>query len=119
MAIEVLAGTVVAHGGARVCVPGGDLHVAQTYAGVERGGYERVPEHVGVHPRYAYAGGGARCLSRRGAAWRSIRVPRALRRIGASPRPSTALSTARATAGGRGMSTPLPPLPRARSTRWP
>ena len=53
MAVEVLAGKVVAHGGARVCVPGGDLHVAQAHASVEHGGYEHVPEHVRVHPRYA------------------------------------------------------------------
>lgn len=43
----------------------------------------------------------ARCLSRRVAACRSILVPRVLRRIGPSNRPSTARSTALATAGAR------------------
>jgi hypothetical protein len=38
MSVEVLAGAVVAHGGAGVGVPGGDLHVAQADAGVEHGG---------------------------------------------------------------------------------
>jgi len=33
MAVEVLAGPVVAHRGAWVGVPGGDLHVAQAHAG--------------------------------------------------------------------------------------
>jgi hypothetical protein len=36
--VEVLAGPVVAHGGAWVGVPGGDLHVAQVNAGVEHEG---------------------------------------------------------------------------------
>ena len=34
MAVEVVAGAVVAHGGAWVGVPGGDLYVAQVDAGV-------------------------------------------------------------------------------------
>jgi hypothetical protein len=37
MAVEVLAGSVVAHGGSRVGVAGGDLHVAEADAGVEPG----------------------------------------------------------------------------------
>jgi len=37
VAVQVLAGPVVAHGGARVGVPGGDLDVAQVDAGVETG----------------------------------------------------------------------------------
>jgi hypothetical protein len=38
--VEVLAVSVVAHGGAWVGVPGGDLHLAQVDAGVEHGGDE-------------------------------------------------------------------------------
>jgi hypothetical protein len=34
--VEVAAGAVVAHGGAWVGVAGGDLHVAEADAGVER-----------------------------------------------------------------------------------
>lgn len=52
MPVEVLAGSVVAHGGTRVGVTSGDLHVAQADAGVEHGGHERVAQHVGVHPRH-------------------------------------------------------------------
>jgi hypothetical protein len=48
---RLLRAVVVAHGGARVGVSGGDLHVAQVDAGVEHGGDERVPQHVWVHPR--------------------------------------------------------------------
>jgi hypothetical protein len=36
-AVEVLAGSVLAHGGPRVSVAGGDLYVAQVYARVETG----------------------------------------------------------------------------------
>jgi hypothetical protein len=57
VAVEVLAGAVVAHGGARVSVAGGDLNVAQADAGVEHGGDEGVAQHVGVHLRRADAGG--------------------------------------------------------------
>ena len=45
---------VVTHGGARVGVASGDLHVAQVDAGVEHGGDEGVPQHVRVHPRGVY-----------------------------------------------------------------
>ena len=51
VAVEVLAGPVVAHGGAGVGVAGGDLDVAQVDAGVEHGGDEGVAQHVRVHPR--------------------------------------------------------------------
>ena len=50
MAVEVLAGAVVAHGGARVGMAGGDLDVAKVDSGVEHGGDEGVSQHVGVHP---------------------------------------------------------------------
>ena len=50
MTVEVLAGSVIAHRGARVGVAGGDLHVAQVYASVEHGCNERVPEHMGMKP---------------------------------------------------------------------
>jgi len=37
VAVEVLPGSVVGHGGAGVGVPGGDLDAAQVDAGVETG----------------------------------------------------------------------------------
>jgi hypothetical protein len=48
--VEVLAGAVVAHGGAWVGVPGGDLDVAQVDAGVETGREQcsNPAEYVGV-----------------------------------------------------------------------
>ncbi len=61
MAVEVLAGAVVAHGCSRVGVAGGDLHVAEADAGVEHGRDEGVAQHVRVHSR--------RAVARRGAAW--------------------------------------------------
>jgi hypothetical protein len=48
VAVEVLAGTVVAHGGAGVGVAGGDLDVAEVDAGVEHGGDVGVSEQVWV-----------------------------------------------------------------------
>jgi hypothetical protein len=59
-----------------------------------------------------------RWRSRRVAAWRCIRAPRVLRRIGPESRPSTARSTARLTAGGSGTRATLLSLT-TRSTRWP
>jgi hypothetical protein len=53
-----------------------------------------------------------RCLSRPLAACRSIRSPSVLHRIGPFSRLSTARSIARATAGGNGTRTTLPPFPR-------
>ena len=57
MSVEVLVGSVVAHGGAGVGVAGGDLDVAEVDAGVEHGGHIGVAEHVGVHPGHRDAGG--------------------------------------------------------------
>src|ERR1700733_2533167 len=48
---------------------------------------------------------------RRVAACRSMRTPRLLRRMGPLARPPTALSMARPTAGGSGISATLVPLP--------
>ena len=57
MAVQVLAGTVVLHRGARIGVPGGDLHVAQVSASVEHGRDVRMAEHVRVCPGDVDAGG--------------------------------------------------------------
>jgi hypothetical protein len=50
-------------------------------------------------------------VTRRVAAWRSIRAPRLLSRIGPRVRRPTAWSMARPTAGGSGIRTTLVPLP--------
>jgi hypothetical protein len=70
VAVEVLAGPVVAHRGSRVSVTGGDLHIPETDAGVEHGGHERVSEHVRVHPGHPDPGVGGQVLkpARRGVA---------------------------------------------------
>lgn len=49
MPVEVLAGAVVAHRGAGVGVPGGDLDVAEVDAGIEHRGDEGVAQHVWMH----------------------------------------------------------------------
>jgi hypothetical protein len=46
MPVEVLACPVVAHRGARVGVPGRDLHIPEVDASVEHRRHERVAEHV-------------------------------------------------------------------------
>jgi hypothetical protein len=51
MAVEVFAGSAVAHGGSRVSVEGGDLYVVQVDTSVEHPGDEGASEHVGVHSR--------------------------------------------------------------------
>ena len=56
MAVEVLAGPVVAHGRSGVGVTGGYLDVTQVDAGVEHRGDEGVAQHVGVHPRQSDPG---------------------------------------------------------------
>jgi len=48
VAVQVLAGPVVSHGGARVRVTGGNLDVAEINAGIEHRGDERVAQHVRV-----------------------------------------------------------------------
>src|SRR4051812_9033105 len=55
MSVEVLAGTVVAHGGTWVGVACCDLHVSQIDTFVEHGGDKGVPQHVRVHPRQLHA----------------------------------------------------------------
>lgn len=50
MAVQVVAGPVVAHRGARVGVVGDDLHVAQVSAGVGHGRDTGMTEHVRVCP---------------------------------------------------------------------
>ena len=49
MAVEVLAGAVVAHGGARIGMAGGDLDIAQVDSSVKHRSDEGVSQHVGVH----------------------------------------------------------------------
>jgi hypothetical protein len=56
---------------------------------------------------------------RRVAAWRSIRAPRPVSRIGPLARVPVAWPMARPTAGGSGIRATLVPLPHTRSTRWP
>ena len=48
MPVQAGAGPVVSHRGARVGVGGGFLHVAQRHPGVERRGYECMPQRVGA-----------------------------------------------------------------------
>ena len=50
MAVEILAGPVIAHRRPRVSVAGRDLHVAQVHARVEHGRDERMPEHMWMSP---------------------------------------------------------------------
>jgi hypothetical protein len=81
VSVEVLAGAVLAHGGAGVGVPGGDLYVAQVDAGVEHGGDEGVSQHVWVDARQLDAGPfGEAAKPTDGAVCRSIRVPREVSR---------------------------------------
>lgn len=50
MSVEVFSGPVVAHGRARVGVPGGDLHIAEVDASIEHCCDEGVPQYVWMHP---------------------------------------------------------------------
>jgi len=50
VAVQVLPGPVVAHGGARAGVPGGDLDVPEVDAGIEHGRDESAAQHVGAGP---------------------------------------------------------------------
>jgi hypothetical protein len=117
MAVEVLACAVVAHRGPGVSMAGCDLDVAEVDA--EHGGDVSVSEHVGMHPSLVTPALVARLRSRRVAECRDIRAPARFRRIGPSVRPWQARSTARATAGGRGRTASLSPLPTTVKTRCP
>ena len=57
MAVQVLTGSVVAHRGARIGVPGGDLHIAQVHASVEHGRDKCVTQHVRMRSGDLDAGG--------------------------------------------------------------
>src|SRR5690242_14562815 len=57
IAVQVLARSVVAHGGSRVGVPGSDLDVAEVDAGIEHGRDEGMPEHMRMGPGDLDAGG--------------------------------------------------------------
>ena len=56
MAVEVVAGSLVAHGGAGVGVPGCDLDVAEVDARIEHGGDVGVPQHVRMQRRHPNPG---------------------------------------------------------------
>ena len=56
MAVEILASSVVARGGARVGMPCCDLDVAEVDADVEHGGGEGVAQYVRVHAGHPEAG---------------------------------------------------------------
>jgi hypothetical protein len=118
VAVEVVAGSVVAHGGARVGVAGGDLDGAQVDACVGHGGDEGVAEHVQVCPGEVDAGGFGEPAQAAGGGV-PVWAPRLLSRTGPCVRSPTVRSIARPTAGDSGTRTILVPLPQTRSTRWP
>ncbi len=66
MTVEILASTVVAHGGARVRVACGDLNVAQIHTGVEHGGDEGMSQDGGCMRGSFKPVDSARRRSRRG-----------------------------------------------------
>ena len=117
MTVEILAGPVVPHCGARIGVPGGDLDVAQVHARVQHGRHECVPEHMRMRPGDRHGRllreppqppGGGVPVHPRAAGVEQDRAP---------VRPPAARSIARPTAGGSGTRTILLPLPHTRSTR--
>ena len=76
MAVEVLAGPVVTHRGAGIGMAGSALDSTQVHARIEHGRHEGMPEHMRVWPGNSHPAVLASRLSRRVAAWRSIRAPR-------------------------------------------
>jgi hypothetical protein len=56
VSVEVLVGSVVAHGGAWVGVARGDQYVAKVDSGFEHGGHEGVAQHVRMHARQRHSG---------------------------------------------------------------
>jgi hypothetical protein len=100
--VEGHSGAVVSHGGARVGVRGGFLHVPQRDACVESGRDECVAQ-----PGRRGGRAGGRSAPRRA---RSSRSPAAVRKMGPSQRSPTARSIARAVRGASGMTAFLSPL---------
>src|SRR5271166_5047527 len=107
---------VVAHGGAWVGVAGHDLDVTQVHASVQHGRDEGWRSMCGCGLVIRTPAISARRRKRRVAAWRSIRVPRLLSRIGPLVRVPVDRSMARSRAGGSGIRRTLVPLPHTRST---
>jgi hypothetical protein len=119
VAIQVLAGTVVAHGGTRVRVACGDLNVAEVHAGIETGSdNEGMAEHVRMRPGHLDPGSLGEVVQAAGG-----RVPVHLGTTvveqDRASRTGSDRSMARPTAGGSGTRTILVPLPHTRRTRWP
>ncbi len=113
--VEVLAGPVVAHRGPRsawraaICTsrrltPASSMVVTKVWRSM-----------CGCILGMRTPAARASWRGRRVAAWRSIRPPARLSRIGPATRSATARSMARPTAGGSGTRTTLPPLPHTRS----
>jgi hypothetical protein len=119
VAVEVLAGPVIPHRGARVGVSGGDLDIRRSTPASSMVVTNVCRSMCGCALAIRTPATLARCRRRRVAAWRSIRVPRLLSRIGPPVRTPIARSIARPTAGGSGTRTTLVPLPHTRRTRWP
>jgi Proline racemase len=53
----LLRAPVIAHRGAGIGVPGGDLHVAQVHPGIQHRGDKRMPEHMRMRPADGHSGG--------------------------------------------------------------
>jgi hypothetical protein len=112
-------GSFVAHCGAGVSVPGGDLDVSQVHASVEHGRDEGVPKHMGVRPGNPDTRGVGQLPKAPGGGMAIHSAAAGVQQDGPFGRSLMALSIARPTAGGRGIRTTLPPLPDTRRTRWP
>ena len=57
VAVEVLAGSVITHRGARIRMAGGDLDIPQVDPSIQHGRDERVPEHMWVRAGNSHSGG--------------------------------------------------------------
>jgi hypothetical protein len=109
---------VVAHGGARVGVRGGLLHIPQRHPDVKRGGDERVSERVRAHV-LGDTGAAGDPADDLGGPCRSSRRPSAVVNSGPSVRSPVARSIARVVRGASRMVTILPPLREMTRVRCP
>ena len=117
VAVEVLSAAVVDRRGSGIGVAGGELHVAQGHAGVERGHDERGAEHVRVHDTESGVLADRADPTVSGAPIQALAVLAAQDRSFV-PFTDNQIDHPRR-AGTSGIVAGLLPLPRIRSVRWP
>jgi hypothetical protein len=119
VSVEVLAGSVIAHRGARIGMAGSDLDVPQVDPSVQHGCDEGISEHVWVGAGGLHSGGFRESPQAPCCCVPVHTYATAVEQDEAAGTAADGLVDGPPTAGGSGIRATLVPLPHTRSTRWP